>query len=120
MTGPIPTELDSLANLEELFLSENLLSGCIPQGLRDVAKNDLRDINLPFCDLLVTCGTEDAASDVTDNSGLVADCEALLSARDTFDRERGAQLVGWNAHRSMGRRHRGRLPASGYDLGTFE
>ena len=75
------------------------MSGCIPEGLRDVAKNDLRDINLPFCDSLVTCGTEDAASDVANNPGLVADCEALLSARDTLT---GSAALNWPAGTPIG------------------
>ena len=54
LTGEIPTELSSLANLVALYLSNNQLSGCIPEGLRDVADNDLEDLDLPFCDVLLS------------------------------------------------------------------
>ena len=49
MTGPIPSELGSLSNLEELFLSGNQLTGCIPVGIAGVANNDLSQLGLPFC-----------------------------------------------------------------------
>ena len=54
LTGPIPTELDDLSNLEELYLRGNRLVGCILKGLRDVADNDLQDVGLPFCDVLLS------------------------------------------------------------------
>ena len=49
LSGEIPPELGSLSNLQRLLLSDNQLSGCIPEGLRDVASNDLEDLDLPFC-----------------------------------------------------------------------
>ena len=49
LSGEIPMELGSLSNLQRLLLSDNQLSGCIPEGLRDVASNDLEDLDLPFC-----------------------------------------------------------------------
>ena len=54
LTGPIPAELGSLSNLETLYLSENQLGGCIPQKLRDVDESDLHDLDLPFCDVLLS------------------------------------------------------------------
>ena len=53
-TGQIPMELSNLANLVALYLSQNQLSGCIPEGLRDVTDNDLEDLGLPFCDVLLS------------------------------------------------------------------
>ena len=53
-TGQIPMELSNLANLVALYLSQNQLSGCIPEGLRDVTDNDLEDLDLPFCDVLLS------------------------------------------------------------------
>ena len=47
-------ELSNLANLVALYLSQNQLSGCIPEGLRDVTDNDLEDLDLPFCDVLLS------------------------------------------------------------------
>ena len=48
LTGPIPSQLDSLA-LELIYLSGNQLTGCIPAGLRDVPSNDFDQLGLPFC-----------------------------------------------------------------------
>ena len=60
-TGPIPTELENLTNLRRLFLSDNRLTGCVPPGLRGVSDddpnsdpdNDLDELGLPFCDVLL-------------------------------------------------------------------
>ena len=49
LTGEIPPELGGLSNLTHLFLSNNQLRGCIPGGLRDIANNDLAELNLPDC-----------------------------------------------------------------------
>ena len=49
LTGEIPPELGGLSNLAELGLSANQLTGCIPEGLRDIAENDLGQLNLPDC-----------------------------------------------------------------------
>ena len=37
------------AVLTWLYLSGNQLTGCIPEGLRDIAESDLRQLNLPDC-----------------------------------------------------------------------
>ena len=50
LTGPIPPELNGLLRLKELYLGgSNQWSGCIPEGLRRVEKNDLETLGLPFC-----------------------------------------------------------------------
>ena len=49
LTGEIPPELGRLSNLTWLFLYDNQLTGCIPEGLRDIAENDLAELNLPDC-----------------------------------------------------------------------
>ena len=55
LSGEIPFQLADLASLEVLALKGNqLLTGCIPEGLRDVASNDLEDLGLPFCDVLLS------------------------------------------------------------------
>ena len=54
LTGEVPKDLGSLANLQELYLSENQLTGCIPYGLRHVVDNDLDELGLPFCDVLLS------------------------------------------------------------------
>ena len=87
LTGEIPAELGGLTNLQWVYLSGNELTGCIPEGLRAVAKNDL---SLPFCD----CATGRAVANATNNLGLVSDCEALLAARDTLA---GSATLDWSA-----------------------
>ena len=79
LTGPIPTELGDLSKLEELYLRGNLLVGCILEGLRDVADNDLHDVGLPFCDVLL--------------SGLVIDPGSLIPPFDS-DRTDYTAVVG--------------------------
>ena len=49
LTGEIPPALGRLSNLTSLWLSFNQLTGCIPEGLRDIAENDLVELNLPDC-----------------------------------------------------------------------
>ena len=49
LTGEIPPELGGLSNLTWLSLANNQLTGCIPEGLRDIAENDLGQLNLPDC-----------------------------------------------------------------------
>ena len=53
LSGEIP-ELAGLANLVSLRLDGNRLTGCIPQGLRGADTNDLAQLNLPFCDVLLS------------------------------------------------------------------
>ena len=51
LSGAIPLELGSLANVERLFLGGgNRLTGCIPDGLRDVNDNDFGSLELAFCE----------------------------------------------------------------------
>ena len=49
LTGTVPARLAELTRLEELRLSGNRLTGCIPPSLRDVAVNDLEDLGLADC-----------------------------------------------------------------------
>ena len=49
LSGPIPPELENLTNLTLLHLSDNKLSGCLPEIWRDVDENDLDEVTLPFC-----------------------------------------------------------------------
>ena len=53
-TGEIPMELGRLDNLAILYLSRNQWAGCVPGELRGVARNDLVNLGLPFCDALLS------------------------------------------------------------------
>ena len=54
LTGEIPPELTRLTNLLTLYLADNDdLSGCVPAELRDVHVNDLDELEIPFCDLVL-------------------------------------------------------------------
>ena len=93
LTGRIPAELGNLSNLRSLYLSgENQLTGCVPDGLRDVPENDFLFLNLPFCSELA-CVNGGAVPDAT-NRGLVSDCGALLTARDVLA---GTATLNWSA-----------------------
>ena len=68
MSGSIPSELGTLANLETLRLEGNQLSGCVPAKLLDVPANDVASLGLPSC-----ATPQPTAGDVnTDRAALVA------------------------------------------------
>ena len=48
MSGQIPPQLGNLPDLRVLTISGNELTGCAPEGLRDV-NHDFAELNLPFC-----------------------------------------------------------------------
>ena len=54
LTGEIPVGLTALRHLRELYLSGNLLTGCVPTELRGIGGNDLHNVGLPFCDVLLS------------------------------------------------------------------
>ena len=80
-----------------LELSGNELTGCIPNGLRDVEIYNLDRLGLPFCDDEIeqsACSTGNAVPDAANSPGLVSDCDALLAARDTLA---GTATLNWSA-----------------------
>ena len=97
LTGLIPTELGNLSNLEGLFLADNRLIGCIPDGLRDVPRNDLVRLGLPFCSEHA-CVIGRAVPDAADNLGQVSDCGTLLAVRDVLT---GTATLNWSADTPM-------------------
>ena len=52
LSGEIPAAMGNLAQLEELYLADNRLDGCLPAVWKDVAENDLEELDLPFCTLV--------------------------------------------------------------------
>ncbi len=54
LSGNIPPELGGLSHLESLYLAGNRFSGCVPGGLRDVVTNDLNEVDLVHCDVLLS------------------------------------------------------------------
>ena len=101
LVGEIPAALGSLDNLKRLRLGGgNRLTGCVPDGLRDVPAGDLGALGLRFC------GAADPAQGDVDTQ---ADDRAVLAALyDAMDgaswREQG-QLVERGAIGRMARRH---------------
>ena len=53
--------MGDLSNLTELQLRSNQLTGCIPEGLRNIRVNDFGQLGLPFC--MPSASAGDAASD---------------------------------------------------------
>ena len=49
LTETIPAELGRLTNLTVLSIAGNQLTGCVPASLQDVANNDFAQLGLPFC-----------------------------------------------------------------------
>ena len=66
-TGNIPRELGWLNALDDVMLSGNSLTGCIPIALKDVDSNDLRSLNLPYCQPPAPKGLK---ADVVDETSL--------------------------------------------------
>ena len=54
LSGQVPSQLGDLADLQQVRLSGNQLTGCVAEGLRGVADNDLEEVGLPFCDILLS------------------------------------------------------------------
>ena len=54
LNGQIPTGMGDLTDLELLSLRGNRFTGCIPVGLWDVAINDLDELGLPDCTVVMS------------------------------------------------------------------
>ena len=105
LTGPIPPELGNLTKLEYFSIDFNNLTGCVPASLREAYEEAGGD-DYPICQASsptstpastatptpVASGTCGSAVSDKSNMGLVADCNALLAARDTL---RGTAALNW-------------------------
>ena len=85
LSGEAPSELANLADLSLLYLAGNDFASALPPALYDVASHDLDQ------DLLCL-----PSSHVRE--GLLADCEALLAARDSLA---GAAALDWRLSRPI-------------------
>ena len=54
LTGEIPASFADFTNLFLIKLASNNLTGCVPPNFRNVVINDLGDLNLPHCDVLLS------------------------------------------------------------------
>ena len=97
LTGEIPAELGAIDSLTVLRLAGNDLGGCIPKELRDVTDTDFVAFDLMFCDQ-GACAGGTAVEDPNDNRGLVADCQALIAAKDAL---RGTVALNWSTDASI-------------------
>ena len=101
LSGPIPRQLSYLTRLRIVRLAGNNLTGCVPDALRDIANNDFAELGLPFCGDVdpgeYASGT--TVPDGQETNGLVADCAALLQARDTLA---GSATLNWHEERPIG------------------
>ena len=77
------------------------MTGCVPDGLRDVPNNDFVRLGLPFCSEH-PCVSGGAVVDAT-NTGLISDCGMLLAARDTLGWDCLTKLVGGHSYRGLDR-----------------
>ena len=103
LQGRLPANLKvTLPFLQTLYLEgNNGLTKCIPEDLFYVQTNDLKlaSLNLPTCE--DTCAWGGALPD-PNNQGLVADCEALLAARDTLTAGQPSGRLNWSAREHIG------------------
>ena len=101
LQGSIPFDLkDTLPFLQTLYLEGNSgLTRCIPENLFDVPTNDLDTLNLPTCE--DTCAWGAALPD-PNNSDLLADCEALLAARNSLTSSTNNDVLDWSARMPIG------------------
>ncbi len=99
LAGPIPHELGELTKLEHLALSFNALSGPIPPELGKLSRlKELRLKNNRLTgslspELRAVAGVALCPAAPADNSGLRADCDVLLAARDVLA---GEARLNWN------------------------
>ena len=101
LSGVISPELGVLSKLEEIKLSGNFLSGCVPVQWKDIADNDFEELGLDYC-VAGECSSGTAVENPDANPGLVADCDALLAARDTL---KGNGILNWSADVAIGEWH---------------
>ena len=98
LSGEIPPELGRLSNLTGLFLHGNQLTGCIPEGLRDIAENDLAELNLPDCG----AATPGATATPTPTGTAASDRAAMIALYNSMGGPNWKNNANWLSDRPVG------------------
>ena len=83
LTGEIPSELGELDKLTSVTFRGNQLTGCVPASLRDVADNDFAQLGLPFC----TPGDPLVARYDVNGNGIIERSEVIRAINDYLSGE---------------------------------
>ena len=78
LSGEIPASFADLTNLILVKLASNQLTGCVPANFRNVVINDLDELEMPHCDVLL--------------SGLTVSPGSLVPAFDPYRTEYSASV----------------------------
>ena len=98
LSGEIPPELGGLSNLTGLFLHGNQLTGCIPEGLRDIAENDLAELNLPDCG----AATPGATATPTPTGTAASDRSAMIALYNSMGGPNWKNNANWLSDKPVG------------------
>ena len=90
--------MGNLTYLAKLTLFSNQLSGCVPEGLRNVEDNDFSALGLPFC------GT-DEGDETTDEGDETPDKAALVALYEATDGDNWTNNTNWLSDRPLGEWH---------------
>ena len=105
LSGKLPPELGHLTRLEDLQIAgAGTFSGCLPRALKNAAPglNDAASLGLPDCPAppaaAPACETEAVVPGHASKPALVADCSALLAAKEALE---GPATLDWGATKPL-------------------